>query len=105
MTELGSGRERGQFAGEAIGMVDSSKYVDCDENLENMIADPKKYFQEAARRAVDREPEARRLPLTGLATALTGAAFIPIVAPQVLPLGYIFLVTAAALALYAGRLR
>jgi hypothetical protein len=86
-------------------MADSGKYTDGDQKQEYMLADPKKYYREAARRAVDRDPETRHLSLTVLATALTGAAFLPIIAPGVLPLGYVFLVTAAAVALYAGRLR
>lgn len=86
-------------------MMHSSNYADCDEKPEHMIADPKGYFEEATRRAIDRGPEARRLPLTILALALTCGAFLPIVAPQVLPLGFLFLISAAALALYAGRPR
>ena len=104
MTRLRSGHEQ-VSSGRGDHTMNPSNYADCEKKPERMIADPKGYFEEATRRAIDREPEARHLPLTILAVAFTGGAFLPIIAPEVLPLGYLFLISAAALALYAGRRR
>jgi hypothetical protein len=76
-----------------------------DERSELMLADPQRYFEEATRRAAARSRRRRQLPSGILTIMLTGAAFLPILAPEALPLGALCLIAAAAITLLADRSR